>query len=366
MNEVGNMISVSTHLLGRVINSKGVPIDGKGPIAEATPVPLDSLTTGAGKQFTANQLFATWIKVIDLLAPMARGGISGLFADPGVGKLVTVEEIMHSIIARNKQSVMICLGMGENMYETSELMDAVREGAIEPNIVMVFEQAADAPEVPRRVLQAGLTIAGHFREKGYEILLVADKYMSFKGVMAEVDDFKPLAAERATATILQGSLDDYKRYENNGSLHKLDAHAVYNRDLFKRRIYPAIDPLLSGSRLLTEGLVAPEHARVAQQVRQLLRRYYELRHVVEVKGDDGLSAEDQQVFRRGQRVEQFLTQPYVVAEPFTDIPGEYVRLEDTIRSFQALLDGRYDNVPEAAFWMVGDIEQALAKDKANE
>lgn len=364
MNEVGNMISVSTHLLGRVVNSAGEPIDGKGAIADATLVPLDRLSTEAGRQFTAKQVFETGIKVIDLLAPMARGGISGLFADPGVGKLVTVEEIMHSIIARNKQSVMICLGMGENAYEASELMDAVREGGIESNIVMVFEQVADSPEIPRRVLQAGLTIAGRFREKGYEVVLVADKYMSEKGVLLEMGAFKPLAAERAIATILQGSIDNYKRYEKDGSLHEVDAHAVYNRELFKRKIYPAIDPLLSGSRLLDEGLVAPEHARVAQQVRQLLGRYYELRDVVELKGDAGLSAEDQQVFRRGQRVEQFLTQPYVVAESFTDIPGEYVRLEDTIRSFQALLDGRYDDVPEKAFWMVGDIEQALVKGKA--
>jgi F-type H+/Na+-transporting ATPase subunit beta len=364
MNGVGNMISVSTHLLGRVVDSRGEPIDGKGPVADAMLLPLSGLSTEAGKQFTANQVFETGIKVLDLLAPTARGGISGLFADPGVGKLVTVEEIMHSIVARSKQSVMICLGMGENVYETSELMDAVREGGIESNVVMVFEQVADSPEIPGRVLQAGLTIAGHFREKGYEVLLVADKYMTEKGVLAEVDSFKPLAEEGAIATILQGSIDDYRRYEKDGLLHKVNAHAVYNRDLFKRQIYPAVDPLQSGSRLLDEGLVTPEHERVAHQVRQLLRRYDELRDVVEVKGDAGLSAEDQRVFRRGQRIEQYLTQPYVVAEPFTDIPGEYVRLEDTIRSFQALLDGAYDDVPEKAFWMVGDIDQAIAKGKA--
>jgi F-type H+/Na+-transporting ATPase subunit beta len=176
-----------------------------------------------------------------------------------------------------------------------------------------------------------------------------------------LDTLTTIAAQQAITSILLGTGADYARYQQNGALNKLDAHLLYNRELFKRQIYPAVDPLQSGSRLLDEGLVSPAHTRVAQQTRQLLQRYYELREVVQAKGDETLSAEDRQVFRRGQRVEQFLTQPFVVAEPYTDIPGEYVTLDDTIRGFEALLSGQYDDVPEKSFWMVGTIEQALAK-----
>jgi F-type H+/Na+-transporting ATPase subunit beta len=160
-----------------------------------------------------------------------------------------------------------------------------------------------------------------------------------------------------------GSLigDDYRRYQQSGVLKRLDAYLLCNRELFKQCIYPAIDPLQSGSRLLNKGLVSIAHRRVAQQVRELLQRYYELRKLAEAHGEDGLSAEDRQMFQRGQRVEQFLTQPFAVAEPYTDIPGEYVSLDETITSFEALLSGRYDDVREKSFWMVETIEQALAK-----
>jgi F0F1-type ATP synthase beta subunit len=228
-------------------------------------------------------------------------------------------------------------------------------------MVMVFDQVVDSPAAARRLAQVGLTIAAHFQARGYATLLVADKQVTMRGELVNLDALSQKAAQHSITTFLLSSSDSHAYYRQNGLLAKLDAHLLYNRELFKRRIYPAIDPLQSGSRLLDEGLVAPSHLRVAQQVRQLLQRYYELRKTVEAQGGDSLSAEDRQTFRRGQRIEQFLTQPFVVAEPYTDIPGEYVSLAETIKSFEALLSGQFDDVPEQHFWMVGTIEQALAK-----
>jgi F-type H+/Na+-transporting ATPase subunit beta len=361
MYEPTNMIPAGASLLGRVINGKGEPIDGKGPLADTTPIPLVSLTAGTGKQPGAQKMFETGIKVIDLLAPMTDGGVNALFADMGLGKQVIVEEIMQHTTSHKSKSAMICLSMDESSYQTGELMEAIREGGLESHMVMVFEQATNSPAVAQRVVQVGLTVATHFQAQGYTTLLVADGQVTARGELVGLDAFSRKVAQQAVTTILLGTGDDYTRYQQNGALNKLDSYLVCNRELFKRRIYPAIDPLQSASRLLAEGLVAPEHRRVAQQVRELLQRYYELRKLVEAQGENSLPAEDRQTFRRGQRVEQFLTQPFVVAEPYTDIPGEYVSLAETIQSFEALLSGRYDDVPEQNFWMVGTIEQALAK-----
>ena len=227
-------------------------------------------------------------------------------------------------------------------------------------MVMVFEQAATA-ETAQRIVQAGLTIAAHFQNQGYAALMVVDGQVATRAELIGLDAFRRLAAQQAITTILFGTGDDYTCHQPDGTLNKLDTHLFCNRELFKRQIYPAIDPLQSGSRLLNEGPVSPEHKRVAQQTRQLLQRYYKLRETVEAQGESGLTEDDRQAFRRGQRIEQFLTQPFVVAEPYTDIPGEYVSLADTIKGFEALLSGQYDSVPERNFWMVGTIEQALAK-----
>ena len=361
MYEATGMISAGTSLLGRIINSKGEPVDGKGPLTDTTLISLVSFTPGAERQPGANKMFETGIKMIDLLAPMAHGGVSGLFADTGVGKQVTVEEIMQHVTTRNSKSAVICLSMDESSYQASELMQAIHEGGLERHTVMVFERTIDSPAVAQRLAQVGLTIAAHFQAHGYTTLLVADRQVTTRGELIGLDALNKQAAQHSVTTILLGTGDGYTRYRQNGLLARLDAHLLYNRELFKRKIYPAIDPLQSRSRLLDEGLVSSEHRRVAQQARELLQRYYELHKAVEAHGEAGLSAEDQQTFQRGQRVEQFLTQPFVVAEPYTDIPGEYVRLDDTIRSFAALLSGQYDDVPEKSFWMVGTIDQALAK-----
>lgn len=361
MYEPTGMIPASPSLLGRIINSKGTPVDGKGPITDTTLISLVSLTAGTGKQRNANRMFETGIKVIDLLAPMAEGGVSGFFADVGVGKQVTVEEIMQHVGTRNDKSALICLSMDESSYQTSELMQAIHEGSLESHMVMVFDQEVNLLIAARKLAQVGLTIAAHFQTQGYTTLLVADRQVTMCGELVGLDALRQKAAQHSVTAILLGTGESHTHYRQNGLLDRLDAHLFYNRELFKRRIYPAIDPLQSGSRLLDEGLVSPTHRSVAQEVRQLLEKYYELRKLVETHSEDGLSSEDRQTFRRGQRMEQFLTQPFVVAEPYTDIPGEYVSLDETIRDIEALLSGQYDDVPEQQFWMVGTIEQALAK-----
>lgn len=361
MNQTNNMIPVGTSLLGRAINGKGEPIDSKGPLADTTPVSLVSLTARTTGQHRANKVFETGIKVIDLLAPMAQGGVSGILADAGVGQQVIVEEITQHITSRNSKSAMICLSMDESSYKTSELMNVIHEGGLESHMVMIFEQTTDSDAEVQRLAQAGLTVAAYFQAQGYATLLMADRQVTTHGELAGMDTFGIVAAQQAIMTMLLGTADDYRRYRQNGVLNKLDEYLFCNRELFKRRIYPAIDPLQSSSHLLDNGLLSPAHRRVAQQTRQLLQRYHELRESVASDGESRLSDEDRQVYRRGQRVEQFLTQPFVVAEPYTDIPGEYVTLDDTIRSFEALLSGQYDDMPEQHFWMVGTIEQARAK-----
>lgn len=360
MYEPTGMIPAGPSLLGRIINSKGAPVDGKGSLAGTTLVFLVSLAPGMGKQRTANRMLETGIKVIDLLAPMVEGGVNGLFAEAGIGQQVIVEEIAQHIRSPHGTCALVCLSMDESSYETSELMHVIHEGGLESYMVMVFEQAA-ALETAQRVVQTGITIAAHFQNQGFTTLMIADRQLMTPCEQIGLDAFKTRAAQQAVTTLLLGTGDDYRRYQQSGLLNTFDEYILCNRELFKRRIYPAIDPRQSGSHLLNEGPVSPTHRNVAQQVRQLLERYYELRKFVEARGEDGLSAEDRQTFRRGQRVEQFLTQPFVVAEPYTDIPGEYISLNETIRNFEALLSGQYDDVPEQNFWMVGTIEQALAK-----
>jgi F-type H+-transporting ATPase subunit beta len=362
-----HMIQFGTQLFGRVVNSRGEPIDGKGPVADTISVPLIDLSQATATPSRANQLFETGIKPFDLLSPLARGGINALFADPGAGLQVNIEEITRSMLAHHAKGAMICLEMDESTYETNELTQIIHEGGLDDNAIVVFEQAGSSGEVALNVVQAGLTIAAHLHALGYEVLLAADQRISETGMLARIDAVRPIAAQQDITIMLQGLLETYHRYQGDGTLGKLDAHAVFNRALFRRRLYPAIEPLQMASRLLDEGIAGQEHVRVAQEVHQLLRRYYELHEIVDTQGESVLSslpAGDQQVYRRGQRVEYFLTQPYVVAEAYTDIPGEYVRVADTLRGFEQLLAGQYDDLPVQAFWMVGAIDQAAAKGKA--
>lgn len=356
-------IPVGAPILGRVLNASGEPIDKKGPISSATSrLPLNKMASAGEAQSSLNQMFETGIKVIDLLAPISRGGISGLFAGIGLGKLVVMEELMHNMIAYHSGYI-VCLGMDASSYEASELKDPLREAEFEDKMVMIFEQMTDSPEIGQRIMQTGLTIAAHFRDPGHEVMLVADRNVATRGNPTNIDALRNILREKAITTIiLAGEPDKSLQAAESSLLSDLDARILFSAELPKQNLWPAIDRLSSSSRLLDNGLLSAEHAQVARQVKQILQRYAQLQKATDVQG---LSAEDSQVVKRAQRIQWFLTQPFFVAEAYTDIPGEYVKVEDTIQGFKELLEGLYDDVPVEAFWFVGTVDQALARAQKN-
>lgn len=357
------MIPIGQQVLGRVLNSKGEPIDGQGPIPTPQRSSLYSLpSTGQQAQTMPQQMFETGIKAVDLLTPLPHGGTIAFFAGMGAGKLVLVEELMHRIITHDG-GYAVCISMDESTYESSELIQVIKEDIEAKNkTVLIFEQATN--EVYQRIVEVGLTIAGQFRDEGHEALLVADKYLTTKGNLISMRELRRAAWEKGIPTILLGPEYEYGQLAQQHLLSDLDGHLLFRRDLAIQGIYPAIDRLVSGSRLLQNGGVSTEHMQVATQVRQVLRRYYDLQNVLANQSTNGLSDEDTQVVKRASRIQQFLTQPFFVAEPYTDRPGEYVSISETIQGFKELLEGRYDDVPEQAFSYVGTIEQALAKSQA--
>jgi F0F1-type ATP synthase beta subunit len=307
MNNNTTSFPVGTHIFGRVLNANGEPIDKKGLLIDVQYVSLHSPalviadTTAIKGEVLADQIQETGLKVIDLLAPLPRGGVVGIFGNAGTGKLVVTEELMHNLIARHNGYI-VCLSMDESSYEVGELMDLIRQGEFEDRAVMIFEQSTDSLEVRQKMILAGLTIAEHFQKQGYKALLVLDKNMT------------------------------------------------------------AIDRISSKSRLLNSEAAGYEHVQVAEQIREILLRYAEL-ETLELQD---LSDANKQVLRRAQRIQKFFTQPFFVAEAYTDIPGEYVKIAETVSGFKDLLAGRYDDLPEQAFYFVGRIDEAIEKAKTME
>lgn len=362
MNEQVRTIPVGVPVLGRVLNASGEPLDKRGPISgETLRLPVDyavSMWTKAGQAVTREQLFETGIKVIDLLGPIPSGGVVGMVSTPGLGKMVVADEIMHTFITRHNGYI-VFVYMGEQTYESSEMRDMVREIEAEDRSVMLFEQMTDAEKVRRQLVEAALTVAAHFRDEWHEVMLVVGKGVLAKENSAGLQELKRVAQSKTITTLLFEPPDDSSTAVEWSEAGSLDGLIVFSRELAKQNLWPAIDRLATGSRLLESSALSDEHRRVAGQVKQLLRRYYEL----EGKEAGKFSQEDQQVIRRAQKVQQFLTQPFIVAEAYTDVPGEYVRVEDTIRGCKELLEGRYNDVPDKAFWFVGTVEQGLEKGK---
>ena len=358
MNDKINTFPVGTRLLGRVLNASGEPIDKKGSLTGIERVPLyrPAPRVAGEDKASLNQVLETGIKVIDLLAPIPRGGIAGLFGNAGVGKLVVVEELMHNIITRNHGYV-VCLGMGEGTYEVVELMDAIREAELEDKVVMLFEELTESPEVRQRMIRGGLTIAEHFRQQGHEVLLVVDKDKMAQGRLANTHALRRILREGGVTAILQGSEDDYWQFRQGDTLDDLDCQIVLTSKMAKRDLWPAVDRLLSSSRLLDRDAFDSEHVQVARQVLEVLRRYAEL----ETKEQQELSDADKELSRRAVKIQYFFTQPFFVAEAYTEIPGEYVRVEDTVKGFKELLEGRYNDLPDKAFYFVGGVDEAIAK-----
>ena len=384
-------IPVGEEVLGRLFNVIGEPIDGKGPIADSTPrLPLHRAAPSLQDQVTSDEMLETGLKVLDLICPFARGGKLGLFGGAGVGKTVTQRELIHNV-ASGHGGYTVFAGVGERTREGNEMLHEMEESGVIDKTAMVFGQMNEPPGTRQRIALAGLSMAEHFRdEAGQDVLFFIDNIFRFILAGAEVSallgrmpsavGYQPtLATEMGTlqeriTTTQNGSItsvqaiyvpaDDYTDPAVVSAFAHLDGRIVLERSLADQGIYPAVDPLASSSRILDPRVVGEEHYQVAQRVQEVLQRYRDLREIIAILGIDELSDEDKLIVSRARKIQFFLTQPFHVAEAFTGKPGEYVKIEDTIRGFKGLVEGEYDDVPELAFFLVGTIEQALqaAKD----
>lgn len=346
MSDETMLAPVGDGLLGRVLNARGEPIDNRGPLVNVERAQAAQAVATAREQ---TGLFETGIKAIDLLCPIAQGGVIGLFANAGVGKLVVTEELIYHTV-HSKDGYAVCLSMGEGGYESSEMMLLLREGELEERCVVLFEQVTDSLEARQRMLRAGLRMAKHFQEMKHAVLLVMDKHVA-NGDGAHWHELLQTLKGHGVTTVLLGVEDDLSLPG------ELDGHIALTRRVFERKIYPAVDAQLTSSLLLEGEMIGAEHAEVARRVKEVLRRGEEL-------GDmpvERLAAGDAQLVGRARRAQFFLAQPFCVAEAYTQTPGEYVSMKETVEGLKALLNGDYDDLPEQAFYFVGAMEQALAK-----
>src|SRR6267143_1393977 len=389
-------VPVGKETLGRILNVIGLPVDERGPINATRRNPIHHAPPSFVEQDVRVQAFETGIKVIDLLAPYTRGGKIGLFGGAGVGKTVLLQELINNV-AKAKGGFSVFAGVGERTREGNDLYNEFIESKIvnleEPQksqCVLVFGQMNEPPGARARVALSALTMAEYFRdEEGRDILLFVDNIFRFTQAGSEVSallgripsavGYQPTLAnemgelqERITST-KKGAItsvqaiyvpaDDLTDPAPATTFAHLDATTVLSRGLTEIGIYPAVDPLDSTSRILDANVVGERHYDVAQSVKKTLQSYKELQDIIAILGMDELSDEDKLTVARARKIQRFLSQPFAVAEAFTGIKGEYVKREDTIRSFEEVLDGKHDNLPEQAFYMVGGIEGAVAKAK---
>ncbi|MBA4541835.1 MULTISPECIES: F0F1 ATP synthase subunit beta [Thermoactinomyces] len=375
--------------LGRVFNVLGEPIDEAGPVNSDLKLPIHRPAPSFEEQSTEQQMLETGIKVVDLLCPYAKGGKIGLFGGAGVGKTVLIQELIHNI-AQEHGGLSVFAGVGERTREGNDLYHEMKDSGVIEKTVMVFGQMNEPPGARMRVALSGLTMAEHFRDsEGQDVLLFIDNIFRFTQAGSEVSallgrmpsavGYQPTLAtemgqlqERITST-KTGSVtsiqaiyvpaDDYTDPAPATTFAHLDATTNLERRLTQKGIYPAVDPLASTSRILSPDVVGEEHYRVARGVQQLLQRYQELQDIIAILGMDELSEEDKQLVARARKVEKFLSQNFHVAEQFTGQPGVYVPVKETVRSFKEVLEGKHDDLPEDAFYMVGGIDEALEKAK---
>jgi F-type H+-transporting ATPase subunit beta len=380
-------VPVGAPTLGRLWNVTGEPIDERGPApddVERWPIHRDppSFRDLSPKI----EIFETGIKVIDLIAPYVKGGKIGLFGGAGVGKTVLIQELIHNV-AMQHGGVSVFAGVGERTREGNDLWLEMNESGVIDKVALVYGQMNEPPGARLRVGLSGLTMAEYFREEGQDVLLFIDNIFRFVQAGSEVSallgrmpsavGYQPTLAtemgqlqERITST-QTGSVtsvqaiyvpaDDLTDPAPANTFAHLDSTTVLERAIVEKGIYPAVDPLKSTSRALQPGIVSDEHYEVATTVQQILQRYADLQDIIAILGMDELTDEDKLVVARARRIERFLSQPNFVAEQFTGTPGKYVKLEDTIRSFRAILEGEHDELPESAFYMVGTIEEAVEK-----
>jgi F-type H+-transporting ATPase subunit beta len=391
-------VPVGDAVLGRVFNLLGQPIDGRGPVNATEFRPIHQEPPSFAELTPKTELFETGIKVIDLLTPLVRGGKAGLFGGAGLGKTVILTELIARIASQHG-GYSVFAGVGERTREGNDLwieMQETKIGSTERSVIdqtaMVFGQMNEPPGARLRVALTALTMAERFRDTGKETLLFVDNVFRFSQAGSEVSallgrmpsavGYQPTLAtemgqlqERITSTS-KGAItsvqavyvpaDDPTDPAPANTFQHLDAFIYLERSIAARGIYPAIDPLASNSRILEPGVVGERHFAVARRTQQILQRYRELQDIIAILGVEELSEEDKQVVARARRIERFLSQPFLVAEPFTGKKGNITPLSETIRSFEEICDGKHDNLPEQAFMYVGPVEEAVAAAKRME
>ena len=382
-------VPVGDKTQGRLFDLLGNAIDELGPVETTQRYPIHRLPPPFAEQGIVSEPFETGIKVIDLLEPYPRGGKVGLFGGAGVGKTVLITELINNV-AKQHGGVSVFVGVGERTREGNDLWLEMKESGVLDKTVLVFGQMNEPPGARLRVALSGLSMAEYFRdEKGQDVLIFIDNIFRFTQAGAEVSallgrmpsavGYQPtlsteMAAlqERITST-RKGSItsvqavyvpaDDLTDPAPATAFSHLDATTVLSRELFQKAIFPAIDPLDSTSRILTPLAVGDEHYRVAREVQTVLQRYKDLRDIIAILGIDELSEDDKLVVARARRIQNFLSQPFFVAQPFTGLEGKYVTLAETIRGFSEILEGKHDDLPESAFHLVGSIDDAVEKGK---
>lgn len=382
-------VPVGPATLGRLINVIGDPIDAQGEIKAEKRYPIHRPAPLFKNLSTQQEIFETGIKVIDLIEPYSKGGKTGLFGGAGVGKTVIIQELIHNI-AHEHGGYSVFAGVGERTREGNDLWVEMKESGVLEKTALVFGQMNEPPGARLRVALSGLTIAEYFREEeGRDVLLFIDNIFRFTQAGSEVSallgrmpsavGYQPNLAtemgalqERITSTE-KGSItsvqaiyvpaDDLTDPAPAAVFAHLDATTVLSRQISELGIYPAVDPLDSTSRILQPGILGDEHYNIARLCKEILQQYKDLQDIINILGMDELSDEDKIIVRRARRIQRFFSQPFHVAEQFTGFKGKYVKLEDTIRSFKEIIDGKHDSLPEGAFMYVGTIEEAVEKAK---
>ena len=381
-------VPVGQKTLGRVLDVLGNPIDEKGPVGAKTNKPIHAKAPSFEEQSGSSDVLETGIKVIDLLCPFAKGGKVGLFGGAGVGKTVTVMELIRNIAVEH-DGFSVFAGVGERTREGNDFYHEMKESDVLDKVALVYGQMNEPPGNRLRVALTGLTIAENFRDEGRDVLMFIDNIYRYTlagteisallGRMPSAVGYQPTLAEemgilqeRITST-KTGSItsiqavyvpaDDLTDPSPATTFAHLDATVVLSRAIAELGIYPAVDPLDSNSRQLDPIVVGQEHYDTARSVQQVLQRYKELQDIIAILGMDELSEEDKLSVQRARKIQRFLSQPFFVAEVFTGSPGQYVSLQESIRAFQGIVAGEYDDLPEQAFYMVGTIDEAVKNAK---
>jgi F-type H+-transporting ATPase subunit beta len=380
-------VPVGDEVLGRIFNVIGEPIDNAGEVNAKIKWSIHREAPSLVDQSTKTEMFETGIKVVDLLAPYAKGGKVGLFGGAGVGKTVIIMELIHNV-AHGHDGLSVFAGVGERTREGNDLYYEMKDSNVLDKVALCYGQMSEPPGARNRIALTGLTMAEYFRdEKGLDVLMFIDNIFRFAQSGSEMSallgripsavGYQPTLAremgalqERITST-KNGSItsvqavyvpaDDLTDPAPASVFAHLDATTVLNRKIAEKGIYPAVDPLDSTSRLLDPQIIGEEHYNVARGVQSILQKYKDLQDIIAILGMDELSEEDKATVTRARKIERFLSQPFFVAEVFTGAPGKYVSLEDTISGFKGVIEGKYDDLPEMAFYMVGNMDEVLEK-----